>query len=110
MVKDSKGCKHDYIIDFGKNEMTNEDYKYCLNCGERILDITYGSLYIDARFYLEEYPTGTELARQQKVAEIKRKYKEFMLERSMPYEPLVIDEFKSLIEQSRDKHLEGKIH
>jgi len=98
MLEDKK-CHHEYIICFG-------DDNYCFNCGTKIKEFLFGSLCIDATFYLEECLSKTERFRI-----LREKFEELMLQRGTTLPQLVIEEFKDIVEDKgkKDNQVRGKI-
>jgi len=102
-ISEGTECLHEYIVCLGKNKETDESYNYCLNCGERILKTLSRAFYVDADYYLEEYPLETEFGRTQKLIELRKQFNELMLENGVTSPAFVIDDFRDMVEFKKNK-------
>lgn len=101
-------CSHDHIIKIGENKITKEKYDYCLNCGERVKSKFYHCLVLDATYYLEEYPVGTEKERQVKVYLIQERFRQMMSETGITKPEFLINLLKKEVEEKRRGMVESK--
>ncbi|MDE5586966.1 MAG: hypothetical protein K2I72_01185 [Bacilli bacterium] len=106
-----KFCTHNYIVCLGEDKETGESFNYCLSCGEREKEMQFHALYINASFYLEDYPVTTEAQRRLKIQIIRQQFKELMLETETVNPALIIEQFRLMIENKRNHvyQIKGKV-
>ncbi len=105
-------CFHGYIVCLGEDKETNETYDYCLTCGQRIKGLATQAFYVNATFYLEEYPIETEIGRSQKVRALRNEFNEFMLKNGGVSPEYIIDDFRDMVEYKRNQiyQVRGKVY
>lgn len=89
-------CSHNYIICLGDKEA------YCLICGEKVLEMPYNAICIDADLYRENYPIETEKQRKEKIRRIKNDFIVMLMESTKLQPEEIIYPFKEQVEQKRN--------
>ena len=96
-------CNHSYIIELGEDKIHGINYDYCLNCGKRIEQNFYHCIVLNATYYLEEFPIDTEQNRKIKMALIKERFQQIMLETGITKPEFIISDFKLEVEEKRNQ-------